>query len=81
MRSTRSGGLIDPRSGDLVGFLQPGIPLTAVFSWEVDDSVKNGDDIIIGLFDRFAVDDPRFGDTAYSTTSTARILTTIGASK
>jgi len=52
-----------------------------VFSWEVDDSVKNGDDIIIGLFDRFAVDDPRFGDTAYSTTSTARILTTIGASK
>jgi hypothetical protein len=73
-------GLVDPRTGNQVGFLQPGIPLDAVFSWEVDDSVQVGDDIIIGLFDRFALDDPRFGDTAYSAaTPTARILTTIGA--
>ena len=74
-------GLVDPRTGDFVGFLQPSIPLNAMFSWKVDDSVKNGDDIIIGLFDRFPVDDPRFSDTAYSATATARILTTIGASE
>lgn len=71
--------LVDPRTGNQVGFLQPGIPLDAVFTWTVDDTVKDGDDIIVGLFDRFAVDDPRFGDTAYSTSPTARILTTVGS--
>ena len=75
-------GLVDPRTGNQVGFLQPGIPLDAVFWWEVDDTVKDGDDIIVGLFDHFPVDDPRFGDTAYSApTATARILTTVGASR
>lgn len=74
-------GLTDPRTGNSVGFLQPGIPLKAVFSWLVDDTVKDGDDIIIGLFERFAVDDPRFSDTAYTTEPTARILTTIGAAE
>lgn len=73
-------GLIDPRTGSQVGFLQPGIPLEGVFVWEVDDTVKDGDEIIVGLFDRFALDDPRFSDTAYTNPSpTARILTTIGA--
>jgi hypothetical protein len=74
-----AGSFVDPRTGNQVGFLQPGIPLDGVFYWEVDDSVRDGDDIIIGLFDRFAVDDPRFSDTAYTTTVTARILTTVGA--
>lgn len=74
--------LRDPRTGEQVGFLQAGLPVSGLFVWEVDDSVKEGDDIIIGLFDQFAVDDPRFGDTAYtSPTPTARIITTIGASE
>ena len=73
-------GLVDPRTGSQVSFLQPGIPLDGVFVWEIDDTVKDGDEIIVGLFDHFAVDDPRFSDTAYTTaTPTARILTTIGA--
>lgn len=75
-------GLIDPRTGSLVSFLQPGIPLDGVYTWEVDASVAEGDDIIVGLFDRFAVDDPRFSDTGYTAaTATARILTTVGASR
>jgi hypothetical protein len=79
--NTASEGFIDPRTGANIGFLQPGIPFDAVFYWEVDMSVSTGDELIIGLFDRVARDDPRFSDTAYSTLATARILTTIGAEK
>lgn len=75
-------GLVDPRTGSQVSFLQPGIPLDGVFVWEVDDTVQDGDEIILGLFDQFAMDDPRFSDTAYSApTPTARVLTTIGAGR
>ena len=78
----QANALANPRTGGQVGFLQPGIPVHGVFFWEVDDTVKAGDDIIIGLFDRFPVDDPRFDGTAYTNpTPTARILTTIGAAE
>lgn len=74
------GSFVDPRTGNQVGFLQPGIPLDAVFSWEIDDTVAEGDDVIVGVFDHFPIDDPRYSDGAYSPAEpVARILTTVGA--
>lgn len=70
---------VDPRTGNQVGFLQPGIPLEGAFSWLIDDTVENGDDVIVGIFDHFPTDDPRYSDGAFTPPEPiARILTTIG---
>ncbi len=75
-------GPVDPRTGNAVGFLQPGLPVRTVFWWEVSDTASEGDDLVIGLFERFPVDDPRFDGTAYSAPKvTATIDTTIGATE
>lgn len=73
--------LLELRSGDSFGELQPGLPTKVAFLWKVPlDQVSVGDDVIIGVFVRNPVKgDPVFGDTAFSSpTPIARIVTTIG---
>lgn len=70
----------DPRYGDPVGYLQPGLPITVLYSWEVETGkVANGDDIVVGIFERhFDDSNPAFDD--YSTTdAVARVITQVGA--
>lgn len=74
--------LVDLRDGGQVPFLQPGLPVHAAFTWQVHaDAVSAGDDIIVGIFERYHVaDDPLFGNTGYTNaTPVVRIRTTIGA--
>jgi hypothetical protein len=74
-------GLVDLRTGDSPGFLQPGLPIEVAYIWEIPaDSVKPGDAMVIGLLERFKVyGDPIFGDTAMTRPSpAARIATEVG---
>ena len=64
-----------------ISFLQAGLPTDVVYLWAIDSAdAAAGDDIIIGIFDRFRItNDPIFDDTAYtSPIPVARIVTTIG---
>jgi hypothetical protein len=71
--------LIDLQARDQLYFAQPGLPVDVAFTWVVPDTVEEGDDILVGLFDRFSTEDPRFdGDVQTRPTPTARIVTTIG---
>lgn len=65
-----------------ISFLQAGLPTDLVYLWRIKTTdATPGDDVIVGIFDRFRVtNDPVFDDTAYtSPTPVARIVTTIGA--
>ena len=75
-------GVVELRTGDGVGQLQPGLDVPVVFYWQVPaDASTLGVKvpIIIGLYEEFPVyGDPVFGDTAFgSPVPTARIKTTI----
>lgn len=73
--------LLELRSGDSFGAVQPGLPTKVAFLWKVPlADVSAGDKVIIGVFVRNPVKgDPVFGDTAFSSpTPIARIVTTIG---
>lgn len=77
--NTATDGLRNVRTGEPILFLQPGLPVDGVFVWEVDDAVTTGDDLIVGLMDRFPLDDPRFSDVSFTAAApTARIRTAIG---
>ena len=65
-----------------ISFLQAGLPTDLVYLWRIKTTdAAPGDEVIVGIFDRFRVtNDPVFDDTAYtSPTPVARIVTTIGA--
>lgn len=73
------GSFVDPRTGNQVSFLQPGIPLEGAFAWLVSDGVHDGDEVVVGIFDHFRTEDPRYSDGAYTSPQPiARIVTTIG---
>jgi len=60
-------------------FLQPGLTVNALFFWVVPDTIEDGDEVVVGVFDRHVVEDPRFGDAgAYASEPVARVVTTIG---
>ena len=72
--------VVEMRSGASMDFLQPGIPTEIAFAWNVPaDAIDVGDEVIVGVFDQFAVfDDPLWGDTSTTgPTPIARIITEI----
>ncbi|MGV8885130.1 MAG: hypothetical protein ACOH1T_06020 [Microbacteriaceae bacterium] len=72
--------VVELRSGEGSGFLQPGIPSRVAYAWKVKaEALSVGDDVIIGVFDQFAVKgDPLWGDTSFTgPTPVARVLTSI----
>lgn len=72
----------DPRFGGPVGYLQPNLPLTVLYSWDVEiGQIKDGDEAIIGIFERhYDPSNPAFDD--YSTTdAVARVITEVGAGR
>lgn len=72
----------DPRFGMAVGYLQPGLPLTVLYWWEVKDgAIDDGDEIVVGIFEhRFDSYNPAFDD--YTTTeAVARVITEVGAGR
>lgn len=76
--------VVEMRNGDGISFLQPGLPIEVAWVWEVPTaSVAVGDDIIVGVFERYKIDyDPVFGDSAFTSAQPiARIITTIGTSR
>ena len=71
---------IERRNGDANAFLQPGLATEVAWYWEVPaDSVATGDEIIVGVFERYKIAyDPVYGDTAYSNmVPIVRIITTV----
>lgn len=75
---------VELRNGSSLGFLQPGLPVEVAWVWKVStDSVEVGDDIIVGVFERYKIEyDPVFGDDAFTSAQPiARIITTVGASR
>lgn len=72
-------GVLDADKNQAFGFLQPGLPVHVLYFWQVPDSIGNGDEVIVGVFDRHLVVDPRLGGKVYSSGEpVARIVTTIG---
>jgi hypothetical protein len=72
----------DPRFGDSAGYLQPGLPLTVLYSWEVKQgAIENGDEVVVGIFEHhFDTYNPAFDD--YLTTdAVARVITEAGAGR
>ena len=76
------GGVLDPRTGDQADPLQPGLPTTLLYRWEVPvEAASVGDDVFVGVFERHRIyGDPVFGDGAFSTGAVVRIITTVGSS-
>ncbi|MDQ2697756.1 MAG: hypothetical protein M3Y46_03095, partial [Actinomycetota bacterium] len=75
--------VVDLRTGSGVPFLQAGLPMRVAFLWEVDEAgVEPGDDIVVGIFERYDfVDDPRFDDSKTAPVPVVRILDTIGGAR
>lgn len=75
--------VVELRSGDGLSFTQPGLPTRVAYLWQVDASrIDVGDDIIVGIFERYdAPDDPRFDDAKTSPVVVVRLLETIGGSR
>lgn len=73
--------VIDVRTKAQVGPLQPGIPMRVAYVWPVDaPGLAVGDDLIVGIFERYEIaDDPLFDDARTRPRGAARVLTTIGA--
>ena len=74
--------VIDLRTKAQTGLLQPGIPMRVAYVWRVEtDSLSVGDDVIVGIFERYEIaDDPLFDDARTRPRGAARVLTTIEAS-
>jgi hypothetical protein len=74
--------VIDVR-GNGIGMLQPGLATRLQYAWLVPDTVKAGDRIYIGIFERHPISgDPVFGNSAFTRPQVAaRIVTTIGAAR
>ena len=65
--------------GFSLDFLQPGLEVHALYYWLVPDTVADGDDVVVGVFERHLIDDPRYGGDVYSLGEPmARVITTIG---
>jgi hypothetical protein len=82
VRSTISPyNVAELRTGGAVGFLQPGLPTKVAFVWQVDeDLIDPGDQIFLGLFERYdRPEDPRFDDAKTAPTPIVRLDETIGA--
>jgi hypothetical protein len=72
--------VIDLRNGDNVSFLQAGLPVKVAFLWRVDeDLVEPGEEIFLGIFERYDVpDDPRFDDAKSTPVPIVRLVETVG---
>lgn len=65
--------------GFSLDFLQPGLEVHALYFWIVPDTVAEGDDVVVGVFERHLIDDPRYGGDVYSSGEPmARVISTIG---
>lgn len=71
--------VLEVRTGSQTGPLQPGIPMRVAYVWEVDaDSIVDGDDLIVGIFERYEIaDDPLFDDARTRPRGAGRVLTTV----
>ena len=76
---TEPASILEMRTGAQITKLQPGIPMRVAYVWPVDSTaVSDGDDIIIGVLERYAIaDDPIFDDARSRPRGAARVLTTI----
>lgn len=73
---------VDTGTGELPGFLQPGLPTRLAYVWRIDsDAARTGDEIVVGVFENERVEnDPLWGDTAYGgPVPKRRIITELGA--
>ena len=72
--------VIDLARGDDVSFLQAGLPVRVAFLWKVDeDLIDPGEEIFLGIFERYDVpDDPRFDDAKSAPVPIVRLAETVG---
>ncbi|CAN5276393.1 hypothetical protein BH09ACT5_BH09ACT5_12640 [soil metagenome] len=72
-------GVVKAGTAFSLDFLQPGLEVRALYFWLIPDTVAEGDDVVVGVFERHLVDDPRYGGAVYSSGEPmARVITTIG---
>lgn len=71
--------VLEVRTGAQVGPLQPGIPMRVAYVWAVDTgAITEGDDVIVGIFERYAIaDDPLFDDARTRPRGAGRVVTTV----
>jgi hypothetical protein len=71
--------VLDVRTGAQVGPLQPGIPMRVAYVWPIDTgTIAEGDDVIVGIFESYAIaDDPLFDDARTRPRGAARVLTSV----
>lgn len=72
--------VVELRTGDGVNFLQAGLPTRVAFVWKLDeDLIEPGQEIFLGIFERYDVpDDPRFDDAKSDPVPIVRLAETIG---
>lgn len=72
--------IVELRDGDGLSFLQAGLPTRIAYLWPVDEDLINpGDEIFLGLFERYdRPEDPRFDDAKTEPTAIVRLEETIG---
>ncbi len=72
--------VVSLRDGDNVAFLQAGLPAQVAFLWPVDERfIDPGDEIFLGIFERYDLeDDPRFDDSKSDPVPVVRLAETIG---
>ena len=72
--------VVELRTGVGVSFLQAGLPTRVAFLWQVDeDLIEPGQEIFLGLFERYdRPEDPRFDDAKSTPTAIVRLQETIG---
>ena len=76
----RPYNVVELRTGDGVDFLQAGLPTRVAYFWKLDeDLIEPGQEIFLGIFERYDVpDDPRFDDFKSSPVPIVRLAETIG---
>jgi hypothetical protein len=71
--------VVDLRTGAYLDFLQPGLPLKVAYLWPVDERfIDPGQEIFLGIFERYAQEDPRFDDYRSEPVAIVRLAESIG---
>ena len=76
----RPYNVVELRTGDGVDFLQAGLPTRVAYFWKLDeDLIEPGQEIFLGIFERYDVpDDPRFDDAKSDPVPVVRLAESIG---
>jgi hypothetical protein len=70
--------VVEARRGEPLTFLQPGLPTSVAYLWEVPTGAALPEEVVVGILERYRVSDDLIFDDAYGApTAVARVVTGI----